>query len=113
ESSIQSDVANVASRHVELSELLVVEPARRSRFGKRLPPDGLPLRGVGKGKVHGKAQSSLEGSIEDLIEIRRQNLRPLICLNTLQQIPVLNVGIAVVAVAHLAAIPEQCIGLIE
>src|SRR6202000_3120801 len=98
---------------VQLRQLLVVEAARGGSSRKNVLPDGLPVRRIGKGKVDGEAQPALEGGVKQRAQIGGQNGQPLICLHALQQVADLDVGVAIVAVAYLAAFAEQGIGLVE
>src|SRR5262249_17817199 len=51
--------------------------------------------------------------IERAFHVRRQDREPAIRLHALQEVVDLDVGVAIVAVLHLAALPEERVGLVE
>src|ERR1700693_3017927 len=113
EGRIKRYVADVPACHVELRELLRLETARRSRLRKHLAPDGLTLRSIWEGKVHGEAKPALEGRVQRRLQIGRQDGETLVFLHALQQVSDFDVGIAVVTIAYLATLTEQCVGFVE
>ena len=60
-----------------------------------------------------KRQPPDEGLIQILAQVRRQDGDAFVLFHFLQQIGNLHIGIAVVGIAHLGALAEECVGFIE
>ncbi len=79
--------------------------------------DALPDVGsrglVGEGELHDEADPPHERRVESVLHVGGEDRNPAVGLHLLEQVADLEVGVAIVAVAHLAALAEQGVGLVE
>ena len=71
------------------------------------------MRLVGPGKGHHKAQAAAERVVQPGLQVGGQHGQALKRLQALQQVTHFDVGVAVVAVAPLAALAKQGVGLVK
>ena len=88
-------------------------PSVGVRCRKNVAPDRFALSGIGKRELHHESQAAQERGVERGLQVRRQDRQAAVRFHALQQIAHLDVGVAIVAVAHLAAFAEERIGLVE
>ena len=68
---------------------------------------------VGEWNVDHVAQPAHEGEVDVVLEVRGEDRQAAIALHALEQVADLDIGVAVVAVLHFAALAEQRVGLVE
>ena len=64
-------------------------------------------------EVHHVSVAPHERLVEVLSSIGRENGQALVLLQTLHEVPDIEVGVAVVRVLHIATRPEQGVGFVE
>ena len=69
--------------------------------------------GLGEREVDDDVEAAQERVVHVLAEVRRQDHRAGVALHLLQQVGDLDVRVAVVGVAHLRALAEERVGLVE
>src|SRR5204863_1007833 len=76
-------------------------------------PDGPSLCQTWKREIDDEPQPTEERLIERALHIGREDRQPRVRLHPLEQVVDLDVGVAIVAVLDLAALPEQGVRLVE
>ncbi len=111
----QGDVADVAAGQLEPArqEVEVEIVVERRLVGPDALPDALPVAGVRKGELDREVNAPHERVIHVLAQVGRQDDGALVLLHALQEVAGLDVGVAVVRVAHLGTLAEQRVGLVE
>ena len=109
----QRDIADLPAGRLQAGEFLPVEVAARRRFRNGPPPDLPRARRIREGKANDEAQPAQERVVDMILQIRGQHRDAAIRVEPLQQIAHLQIGVAVAAVAHLAAPAEQRVALVE
>src|SRR5262249_3062746 len=101
EGAVERDVATVAAGDRERRQALVRQRRRRRRGGKDALPDRRAVRRIREGELDDEANAAEERRIEGALLIRREDGEAAIGFHALEQVAHLDVGVAVVAVAHL------------
>ena len=109
---IQRNATDIAAGHTESGEFGMIELLHRRGSGKDASPDEFALLLIGKRKLHHETETARERDIERRLHIGRQNRQSAVGLHPLQEITHLDIRVPIMAVAHLAAFPEQRIGTI-
>src|SRR5215467_3175364 len=115
ESSGQGDVADVAASDLKATghKVQIQVGALRGLRRPDVGPDAVSVRFVRERKFDGKVHSAHEGVVHVLAEIGGEDHHAFVLFHLLQQIIDLNISVAVVRIAHLAALAEKGIRLVE
>ena len=83
------------------------------RSGSTSLPDPLAVLGLGEREVDDDVEAAQERVVDVLAEVGREDDGAVVALHLLEQVGDLDVRVAVVGVAHLGALAEERVGLVE
>src|SRR5579884_3362204 len=81
--SVESDIANIPSSHIELGQFVRIQILCGCGSRKNLTPDCSTLNSVGKWELDNEAYAAQEGTIQSVLHIGRKDCQSPVHLHTL------------------------------
>ncbi len=113
ERSLQRDVANIPAGHLQSRQPGEIETLGWRFERERPTPDLRALGCVRKRKTHDESQPAQKSRIDRALYVGREDCEAAIRFHPLQQVADFHIGVAIVAVLDVTALPEERVGLVE